>query len=127
MDLNEFIGKKLFYALVGASNNKEKFGNKVFLDLHNAGYDIVPINPKDTKIEGELAYPTIGEVPRNIDVVIFVVPSDQTEKVLKEVHELAIPKVWFQPGSESDKAVKYCIDKNIRFVSGKCIMAEKKS
>ena len=64
------INKNFLYAVVGASNNEEKYGHKVFKDLLDAGYKVVPINPSEQEILGEKVYPTLSEVRKNIDVVI---------------------------------------------------------
>ena len=79
------INKDFFYAVVGASTNEEKHGYKVFKDLLDAGYKVVPINPNEKEILGEKVYPTLSEVKKTIDVVIFVTPPTVTEKVLEEV------------------------------------------
>lgn len=91
------IDKDFFYAVVGASNNKEKYGYKVFKDVLDAGYKVIPINPTEKEILGKKVYPTLSQVKKKIDVVIFVTPPVVTEKVLSEVKELKIKNVWMQP------------------------------
>jgi len=82
------INKDFLYAVVGVSNNEEKYGHKVFKDLLDAGYKVIPINPNEKKIMGEKVYPTLLEVKKIIDVVIFVTPPAVTEKVLEQVKAL---------------------------------------
>jgi len=124
---NGFIHADYTYAVIGASNNKGKYGHKVLMDLHEAGYEAIPINPNEKEIDGMKTYPTLSDYYKEnsenkIEVVIFVVPAVVTEQVLHEVKELGIQKVWMQPGSESPKAVKFCQDNNISCVSNMCIM-----
>ena len=119
------INKNQTYAVVGASANEEKYGYKVFKDLLEAGYRVMPVNPKGGEILGSKVYPDIKSVPEKIDVAIFVVPPAVTEKILPEVKALAIKKVWLQPGSESEKAFGYCQNNNLDCIHDACIMIER--
>ena len=117
-----FIDKKNLFAIVGASNNKNKFGYKVFYDLKKAGYKVIPINPKEKTIQGVKAYSSIVEIKEKIDVVILLVPKHITLRVLEEVKDLEIPRVWMQPGSGSNKAVEFCEKNDIDYIKDSCIM-----
>ncbi|PLX20944.1 CoA-binding protein [Candidatus Parcubacteria bacterium] len=120
------IDKKYTYAIVGASNNEEKYGYKVLRDLKDAGYKVVPINPREKEILGLRAYLKLSDYKEGIDVVVFVVPPQVTEAVLKEVRELEIKNVWMQPGSESWEAIEYCEKNNINYIHNACIMIDRK-
>ena len=74
MVLKKLEEKNVKIALVGASNDKSKFGNRIYRDLKNKGYNVVPINPKDEKIEGDKAYTSIEMMEDLPDIVNFVVP-----------------------------------------------------
>ncbi len=113
------------YAIVGASNNKEKYGYKVMLSLQELGFEVIPINPHEKKILGEKAYSSIKDLNEIVDVVVLIVPPKVSEKIVEEVNEKGIEKVWFQPGSESEKAIRYCKENGIEVISGKCIMVTK--
>jgi uncharacterized protein len=95
--LKKMINKDFIYAVVGASNNQEKYGHKVFKDLLDAEYKVVPVNPTEKEILEQEVYPTLSEIPEQIDVVIFVTPPMVTEKVLEEVKKLGIKNVRMQP------------------------------
>ena len=122
MDTADFINKGFTYAIVGASNNPDKYGHKVMADLQQAGFKVVPINPKEHRILDEQVYANLAEYPDPIDVVIFVVPPNATRKVLEDVAVLDIRKVWMQPGSESDESIAFCEDHGIDCVHDACIM-----
>jgi len=124
--MNEFINKKYTYALIGASNNKEKYGNKVFRDLLGSMFNIIPINPKSKEIEGEKSYPSILDTKDSIDVAITIIPPSATEKTISDIAKKGINKVWMQPGSESKKAIELCKKHNINVISDKCIMVERR-
>ena len=116
------INKNYIYAVIGASNDKQKYGYKVLKDFKESKYEVVPINPKEKEILGLKTYKSILDIDFKIDVVIFVVPPRITERVLKEIKKLKINKVWLQPGSESDKAIKYCKDNNIECIHSACVI-----
>lgn len=120
------IDKNFTYAIVGASNNPDKYGNKVLLDLKNSGYKVVPINPKETEIAGLKAHQKLSQFEGKFDVVVFVVPPNVTELVLEEVLKLGIKNIWMQPGSESSKAVSFCEKHKINHIYNACIMVNRK-
>lgn len=119
------IDKKITYAVIGVSKNAKKYGYKVFKDLKEAGYNVIPINPHEKEILGAKVYKDIFEVNSKIDMVIFVVPPIITEKILLSVKKLGIGKVWLQPGSESKKSIEYCRQNKIECIHNACIMVNK--
>jgi predicted CoA-binding protein len=127
MDTKEFINKDLIYAVVGASNDREKYGNKVFRDLKAAGYNVIPINLKEDTIEGYKAHHFLTELTIKPHIVIFTIPPKATLSVLIEMKGLNLRKAWFQPGSESEEAKDYCEKNGIANIMGKCIMVERRN
>ncbi len=119
------INKNFLYAIVGASNNTEKYGYKVFKDLLDAGYKVLPINPTEKEILGKEVYPTLSDSEQKIDTVIFVTQPNITEKVLEEVQKLKIKNVWLQPWSQSDAAIAFCKKNDIECIHDACIMIQK--
>ena len=125
MVLQKLEEKNVKIALVGASNDKSKFGNRIYRDLKNKGYNVVPINPKDEKIEGDKAYTSIQMMEELPDIVNFVVPPAIAMKVAQDAVELGIEYLWFQPGSESDE-IEYWLKNTdgIKYLVNACIMVE---
>ena len=112
-------------ALIGASNDSSKFGNQIYLNLRNKGYHIIPINPKEKKIEGDKAYASIDMMDSLPDIVNFVVPPQIAIKVAQKAIDLGITHLWFQPGSESDELEELLIkNHNIKYLINSCIMVE---
>jgi len=125
MVLQKLKQKNVRIALVGASNNRHKFGNRIYLDLRSKGYDVVPVNPKDKPIEGDQAYASIGMIEELPDIVNFVVPPPVAMKVAQEAVELGIKHLWFQPGSESNELETWLEGTNrIKYLVNSCIMVE---
>ena len=112
-------------ALIGASNDPSKFGNRIYRNLRNKGYHIIPINPKEKKIEGDKAYASIDMMDSLPDIVNFVVPPQIAIKVAQKAIDLGITHLWFQPGSESDE-LEELLRKNqdIKYLINSCIMVK---
>lgn len=120
--ISKFLDKKNVFAIIGATTNKEKYGYKVFKSLIASGYNVYPINPNYKKIDDNICYPSLKEVPQKIDVVVTVVPPNVTEKIIPQLKKLGITKLWMQTGSESEKAIELCKQCNIEEIHGTCIM-----
>ena len=126
MDFKSFLDKKNVIAIVGASDNRDKYGNIIFRDLRDAGYKVIPVNPNADIVEGEKCYHSLSEIPIKVDVVDTVVPPHITEQIVKECKKIGITKVWMQPGSESEEAVIFCKDNGIEVIYENCIMAQRR-
>ncbi|MGE3956122.1 MAG: CoA-binding protein [Vicinamibacterales bacterium] len=92
-------------AVIGASNNRQKFGNKAVRAFVRQGYTVVPIHPTEAEIEGIRAYRSVLDVPGPIDMASFYVPPGVGEQVIDEVARKQIPEVWLNPGAESDALI----------------------
>ena len=92
-------------AVIGASRNRQKFGNRAVRAFLSQGYTVVPINPRESEIEGLRVYRSVLDVPGSIDMASFYVPPDIGERVIEEVARKQIPEVWLNPGAESDALV----------------------
>lgn len=119
--VDDFLSQKKI-AVVGVSRKKTKFGNAIYREMKQKGYQVYPINPNMNVFDGETCYPDLHSLPEKIDAVIVNVPPAQTEKVVREVKKAGINKVWLQQGSQSDAAVKFCEENGIDCVSNECIL-----
>jgi uncharacterized protein len=119
--INEFMSQKRF-AVVGATDNPQKYGNQIVKNLKKRGYEVYPINPKLNELEGLKCYATLVDIPVKVEVVDFVVPPGVTEEILKQCKELGLDRIWLQPGSESETAIAFCHDNNLKVVHSVCVM-----
>ena len=119
--IKEFMAQKKF-AVVGATDNTKKYGNQVLNNLRNRGYEVYPVNPRLKTIEGNKCYASLSELPVKVDVVDFVVPPSATEAILKECLELGLERIWLQPGSESEAAISFCQENDLKVVHDVCVM-----
>ena len=92
-------------AVVGASNDRRKFGNKAVRAFQRQGYQVVPINPHESDIESLKTYPSVLDVPGPIDMATFYVPPEIGESLIEEMAAKQMPEVWFNPGAESDALI----------------------
>ena len=119
--IKEFIAQRRF-AVIGATDKPKKYGNQVFKNLRNRGYEVYPVNPRLDELDGIKCYPSLTDIPVKVDVVDFVVPPKVTEQILKECKLLGLRRIWLQPGSESEAAIAFCRDNNLKVVHGVCVM-----
>ena len=125
MVLKKLKEKNASIALIGASNDKNKYGNKIYLDLRNKGYNVTPINPKENTIENDKAYTSIEEMKKLPDIANFVVPPPVALKIAQHITKLGIKYLWFQPGSESNELEEWLKNSDgIKYLINSCIMVE---
>ena len=91
--------------MIGASNDRRKFGNRAVRAFRQQGYTVIPINPHEREVEGLKAYASVLDVPGPIDMASFYVPPEIGEQVIDEVAQKGIAEVWLNPGSESDALI----------------------
>jgi predicted CoA-binding protein len=92
-------------AVIGASSDRRKFGNRAVRAFQQQGYVVVPINPHERDIEGLSTYASVLEVPGTIDMAVFYVPPAIGEQVIEEVARKGIAEVWLNPGAESEALI----------------------
>jgi len=92
-------------AVIGASNNRRKFGNRALRAYRDQGYTVVPINPHEQEVEGLKSYASVLDVPGPIDMASFYVPPEIGEEIIGEMARKQIAEVWLNPGAESDELI----------------------
>ena len=88
-------------AVIGASPDRYKFGNKALRAFREAGYCAIPINPHHAIVEGETAYASVADYPGEIEMATMYVPPEIGEQVLTSLAEKGIGEVWFNPGADA--------------------------
>jgi len=120
--IQSFLAQKRF-AVVGASQDRAKYGNKVLRVYQQNDLEAVPINPTAAEIEGVLAYADLASVPGTIDAVSIITPPVVTEGVVEQAIARGIKHIWMQPGAESQKAIKTAEAAGASVIaSGPCIL-----
>jgi predicted CoA-binding protein len=92
-------------AIIGASSNRSKFGNRAVRAFQQQGYTVVPINPHEAEVEGLKTYASVLDVPGTVDMVSLYVPPEIGLQVIDEIARKGIAEVWLNPGAESDALI----------------------
>jgi len=92
-------------AVIGASSDRRKFGNRALRAFRQQGYTVIPINPNEQEVEGLKTYASVLDVPGAIDMASFYVQPEIGERVIDEVARKGIAEVWLNPGAESDALI----------------------
>jgi predicted CoA-binding protein len=92
-------------AIIGASNDRQKFGNKAVRAFRQQGYTVYPVNPKETEVEGLAAFKSILDVPVRPQMVSVYLPPPVVLKVLPEIAAKGCDELWLNPGTESDEVL----------------------
>lgn len=127
--IERFLSSKTF-AVVGASVDRSKFGNKVLRKYVEKGKKVFPVHPKQTEIEGievkQLS--TIAEENKdNLHTVgvSIVTPPNVSLKVLKEAKDLGFSNLWLQPGAESKEVLDFATEQGLEVIAGgPCVLVE---
>jgi predicted CoA-binding protein len=112
------------YAVVGASTDRAKFGNKVLRAYLRRDLDVHPVNPKAEEIEGRPAFKDLASLPEKVRGISVITPPRITEAVVEEAARAGIEFVWMQPGAESDTAIRRAGELGLKVIAdGSCFLA----
>lgn len=92
-------------AIIGASTDPTKFGNKAVRAFQRQGYTVYPVNPKESTIEGLTCYASIRNVPERPHKVSVYLPPPVLLKVLPDIAARGCDELWLNPGTESDEVL----------------------
>ncbi len=112
------------WAVVGASTNRAKYGNKVLrCYLQNEMGPVYPINPRADEIEGVPSYPDLASLPEVPRALSLITPPSITETAVDEALELGIEHFWMQPGAESEEAIEKAEGRGASVIAwGACLL-----
>ena|SRR5688572_4024075 len=92
-------------AVIGASNDRRKFGNRALRAFKRQGHTVVPINPHEPTVEGERAYASVRDYPGTIDQATVYVPPDIGVGVMDDLAAKKIKEIWLNPGADAPAVV----------------------
>lgn len=113
------------FALVGASDDEKSFGNTIYKALRDHGYDVVPVNPNTSVVEGDACVSDLDAVTGELDGVIVMVNATAAVDVVHAAIARGVRDVWLfkgigAPGALSDEAVRLCKENGVRVIAGAC-------
>lgn len=92
-------------AIIGASNDRSKFGNKAVRAFRQQGYEVFPVHPKEETIEGLPAFKSIAAVPARPQRVSVYLPPPVLLKILPDIAAKGCDELWLNPGTESEEVL----------------------
>lgn len=104
--LEEEMLEKKIWAVVGANQDREKYGNMIYRKLKTRGYEVYAVNPMYETIEGDKCYKDLSSLPKVPEVIDMVVSPKRGKPVLEEAAQLGIRYIWLQPGTYDDELLK---------------------
>ena len=121
--ITQFLaGKRI--AVAGVSRGKGQAANAIFRKLKACGYEVFPVNPKATEVEGVTSYPNLAAIPHTVDGVVVATHPATSVEVVRQCGEQGVGRIWFHrsfgDGSVSDEAVRDCEARGIDCIVGGC-------
>jgi len=111
------------FAVVGASADRSKYGNRVLRCYQMNGLDAVPVNPREKIIEGVECVASVSQLAADVGSLSVITPPQVTEQVVEEAIARGIKNIWMQPGAESRTAVARCRENGINVIAdGSCLL-----
>ena len=114
---------KKVVAVVGASSDRGKFGNKALRAFKAEGHTVIPINPNEPEVEGMKTYASVLDVPGRIDMATVYVQPDVALSLLPDFEQKAIPEIWINPGAESDELLTEARTRGLNVIAACSIVA----
>ncbi len=123
--VSDFLAQKRI-AVAGVSRTSGQAANLIYRKLRSAGYEVFPVNPKATEVEGDTCYPNLASIPEVVDAVVIATTPAVAENLVRECAERGIARVWmhrsFGTGSVSEAAITFCREREIAVIPGACPM-----
>jgi len=110
-------------AVIGASKDRAKFGNKAVRSYLAHGHRVFPVNPRADEIEGQKAYRSVGDIPAALDATLVYVPPHVTLRLLAEIARKGPGALYLNPGSEDDAVVRKAAELGLQPILACSILA----
>jgi uncharacterized protein len=110
-------------AVIGASSNRNKFGNRALRAYERQGFTVLAVNPNETEVEGHRTYASVLDVPGPIDIATVYVPANVGVKVMEQLAQKGIPEVWLNPGADDEAVVSRARELGLRTIQACSIIA----
>ncbi|MDJ0497048.1 MAG: CoA-binding protein [Acidimicrobiia bacterium] len=121
----QFLSKKrIAVAGVSRESGGAHGGNPVYLRLRDRGYNVYPVNPNATQVEGDACYPNVKTIPGGVDAVVIATHPKDADKVMQDCIDAGIGYVWMHrgpgAGSVSESATALGRDAGVTVIDGGC-------
>ena len=113
------------FAVAGASRDRSKYGNRVFLALLASGRTAFPLNPSAPEVEGHTAYSSIADLLKVPESLSIITPPSVTRQVVQQAIAAGVKNIWMQPGAEDSQASQLARKAGLNVIDdGSCILVQ---
>lgn len=106
------------HAVVGASRDRSKYGNKVLRAYLQNDREVYPVNPNSREVEGLATFPDLASLPRPVHGISVITRPEVTESIVEQAAGQGVKHIWMQPGAESERAVERAEELGINVIAG---------
>jgi uncharacterized protein len=124
--LREILHSNHVIALVGLSPKEDRPSHRIAVYLLEQGYKVIPVNPMHTEILGQPSYPSLLEIPSEIDLVDVFRRSEFVPEIVKESIEKKASVLWLQDGVIHQEAAEKALSAGLQVVMDRCILRDHK-
>ncbi len=121
MNPSDTMLQKKIWAVIGANDNPDKFGNIIYKRLKAEGYVTYPVNPLYSEVEGDKCYPDLKSLPQKPEVLDMVVSPKRGKAFIEEAAQLGIKYIWLQPGTYDQELLALIKDKQLTAIQS-CVL-----
>jgi uncharacterized protein len=122
--LTELLRQAKTIAVVGLSNNRMRASFGVSRFLQRQGYRVIPVNPNETEVLGERAYPSVRDVPDDVDIVNIFRRSEKVPEVVDDALQKGTRCIWMQEGVINEAAAQKAESAGVPVIMNRCILKE---
>ncbi|PWT93823.1 MAG: CoA-binding protein [Blastocatellia bacterium] len=122
--IEQILGECHTIAVVGLSSDPSRPSNSVSAYMRRTGYRVIPVNPNETQVFGEISYPRLQMVPEKIDLVDVFRRSDEAGHAVDDAIEVGARAVWLQEGVIDHAAAHRAFDAGLLVVMDRCWLKE---
>jgi uncharacterized protein len=122
-ELRSILGRARTVAVVGLSSDPEKYSYEVATYLRDHGYRVIPVNPNETEVLGQKAYPSLVDVPEQVDVVDVFRKAEATPEIARQSVQIGAKVLWLQEDIVNDEARRIAEGGGLDVVMGVCMMS----
>lgn len=121
IDVKKSMLEKKIWAVIGANNDTDKFGNIIYKKLKSEGYTVYPINPMYDEVDGDICYSNLTSLPQKPEVLNMVVSPKRGKAFIEEAALLEIKNIWLQPGTYDPELLALIVEKQLTSIQA-CVL-----
>jgi len=123
-ELRKLLTEARTIAMVGASSSPDKPSHGIMRKLLNAGYRVSPVNPRETEVQGQKAYPSLRDIPEKVDIVDVFRRAEDTPAIADEAVAIGAKAIWLQSGISNEETARRAQAGGLLAVMDACIGVE---